>query len=102
MSQQAKPITEVVFRKFNDDKSIIALFPYDVWNKQDFTCSSYQHIGQHSGADYLGVIERSKAATEAEYKELYNELTKQIGYNLRVIKKRNYDKVAASRNFTGY
>jgi len=83
-------ITEVIFRKFKTSE-IIALFPY-VKDSRYFV-SSYMHIGQHSGADYQHVIQTTKPATESEYMDLYNKLTKQIGYNLKVIKKASYKKM---------
>ena len=76
--------TKVVFRKFKDGE-ILALFPYEP-DTANF-CTSYMHIGQHSGADYSGCIKRTKPANEAEYNALKEELTS-IGYNLTVIKRR--------------
>ncbi len=50
------------------------------------TILSYSHIGQHSEAD-LGYVKSSKKATKEEYMPLYDELTKQVGYNLIVLNK---------------
>ena len=92
-------ITEVIFRKWNrkDFKGdIIALFPYDVWSyRGDVT--SYEHIGQHSGAEYNHCINMTVTAKEEEYKDLKAEL-KYIGYNLKVINKRNYKKYLVEYN----
>ena len=83
-------VTEVVFRKFKDG-NVIALFPYNVENyKGDI--ASYMHVGQHSAADYIHVLYQTELIINPEeYKELKNEL-ENIGYNLKVIRKRNYDK----------
>jgi len=86
-------ITEVIFRKWNrkDFKGdIIALFPYDVWSyRGDVT--SYEHIGQHGGAEYNHCINMTVPAKEEDFKDLKEEL-EYIGYNLKVINKRNYKK----------
>lgn len=76
--------TLVIFRKFNDDKSIIALFPLD--SEKNGLCSSYMAIGQHSQADYYGLLSITKLATPEEYKELKAELER-IGYKLDVREK---------------
>jgi hypothetical protein len=47
---------------------------------------SYEHIGQHGGADYQGVIDRTVPATEAEYSGLKREL-EGTGYNLEAYKR---------------
>jgi hypothetical protein len=70
--------------------NVFALFPHEVAdNKGNVT--SYQHVGQHSSADYNHCIKTSRIATENEYKDLKKEL-ESIGYNLNVIKKQNYQK----------
>lgn len=84
--------TEVVFRKERDNQ-VVALFPYEVENKPKGLISCYAHLGQHSTADYRGVVNESKPANELEYKSLYNELIS-IGYKLNVVKKANGKKIA--------
>lgn len=81
-------ITDVVFRKFKDGE-IMALFPYEIETGRFVL--SYQHIGQHSGADYNHFILGTEPATPEQYADLKKEL-ENIGYNLRVIKRRNYSK----------
>lgn len=81
--------TTVIFRKWKEDNSILALFPYEIHNGYNITC--YAHLGQHSGADYKSCIERSTPATENEYKALKCEL-ESIGYNLDVRVKQTYSK----------
>jgi len=78
--------TAVVFRKYNNGE-ILALFPYEDHSYLDNNCVSYMHIGQHGAADYIGCIYDTKPAKEEEYKDLFEEL-ENIGYNLKVIKKR--------------
>jgi hypothetical protein len=78
------PVTKVVFRKFKNDGSIIALFPEI--EEYGGSISSYMHVGQHSAASYYGCVIRSTLATETEYAPLKREL-ESIGYSLKVIKK---------------
>jgi hypothetical protein len=81
-----KEKTIVVFRKWRNDGSIIALFPQI--GHHDYACESYMHIGQHGAADYHGVVAVTDSATPDEFRDLYNELTR-IGYNLEVRKRFN-------------
>jgi hypothetical protein len=83
-------LTEVVLRKYPKG-DIIALFPYDISDLQgNVTC--YQHVGQHSGADYGTVIAQTVPATAAEAKDLITELQSLSPepYRLKVIRRRNY------------
>jgi hypothetical protein len=65
----------------------IALFPDEKVDADGYTCSSYEHVGQHGGADYVGVMRRTRPATPAEYDDLAEELS-QLGYNLKIVKHR--------------
>ena len=76
--------TVVVFRKYKDDGAILALFPAEPYNHNQ--CMSYQHVGQHGGADYGHCISATIPASESEYGLLKREL-EQIGYNLLIKKK---------------
>ena len=79
----------IVFRKFRDG-DVIALFPDDI-DTFSRTVTSYQHIGQHGGADYSHVISITKPATKREFKPLLDELTDMVGYEkseLEIRKKR--------------
>lgn len=77
-------MTKVVFRKFKQGGDIIALFPEQV---NRLMVGSYMHVGQHSDADYAGVIATSTPATESDYANLFAEL-KSIGYDdLQVMKR---------------
>jgi hypothetical protein len=75
--------TKVVFRMW--DGQVIALFPEI--DEGNYFCLSYEHIGQHGGADYQGIVADSRLATPDEYKDLFEEL-ESIGYNLDVRKRR--------------
>lgn len=89
--------TDVVFR-VDTSKSwggtVYALMPHEV-NDHKGNVVCYQHVGQHSGADYKGCIATSRPATETEYADLKTEL-ESIGYDLNIIKKQNYDKYLKS------
>jgi hypothetical protein len=80
--------TEVMFRFWKGE--IIALFPYIIGDSKG-NVMSYMHVGQHGSADYDHIIRNSKPATPAQMLPLYQEL-ESIGYNLLVVKRRNYDK----------
>ena len=85
--------TDVMFRKVKsgDDKGTIeAFFPYDIADRKgNITC--YADLGQHSGACWEYVINNTIPAKENEYQYLKSGL-ESIGYNLRIIKRRNYRK----------
>lgn len=86
--------TRVIFRTFNSGIAkgeVIALFPDDLWMGADHWntnyVTSYMHIGQHSGADYTGMIMETRAAKPNEYAPLLREL-KEIGYDDLIIAQR--------------
>ena len=89
---QSTTTTEVIFRK--DKGGIYALFPHEVADYKG-NVTSYQHVGQHSAADYKHCIKTSKVATPEQYADLQSEL-KSIGYNLIIIQKQNYKKYLKS------
>ena len=64
--------TDVIFRNWNsnDFNLIIALFPYLIDNSKGFVMS-YEHLRQHSGADYDGVMQGTTPAKQNEYKDLF-------------------------------
>jgi hypothetical protein len=78
--------TLVIFRRWRDTGDIIALFPAEPSDINGWFCLSYERLGQHSGADYHGVIQATTPATDEEAAYLADELTK-IGYNLQPIKR---------------
>lgn len=85
-----KEKTVAVFRKWRKGYQvsplcdIIALFPH-VW-AGDNHCSSYEHVGQHGGADYQHCIRNSRPAKPSEYADLKKEL-EGLGYNLEIRKR---------------
>jgi hypothetical protein len=91
--EQAAPATapvRVIFRKWykqQDGTGVIALFPDEAWNRSGM-CSSYEHIGQHGGADLAGVIARTRPASPADYAALKRELeSPPYDYELTVIRR---------------
>lgn len=83
---------DIVFRV--DENGVFALFPHDCADyKGNVTC--YQHVGQHSSADYNHCVANSKVATPEQYADLKAEM-ESIGYEINVVKKRNYDKFLKS------
>ena len=86
--------TRVIFRTFKsgfDKGEVIALFPDELWMGADHWntnyVASYMHVGQHAGADYMGVIQETKPATAREYAPLLREL-QEIGYDDLIIAKK--------------
>lgn len=86
--EKDKDITKVVFRWWNVSKDVIALFPYIRHDGNGYVCESYEHVGQHGGADYGYIIRTSRPATPEEYADLKAELENYYGYNLRVMQRR--------------
>tara|TARA_R110000868_G_scaffold74337_10_gene214985 strand:+ start:2773 stop:3081 length:309 start_codon:yes stop_codon:yes gene_type:complete len=85
--------TDMVFRvdtskEFKGD--VFVLFPHEV---ADFYGGvvSYQHLGQHSAADYVFCMGKSRKATEEEFAPLKKEI-ESLGYNVNLVSKRNYEK----------
>lgn len=87
-------ITEVVFRVDTTKgwkETVYALLPHDCCDFKG-NVTTYQHVGQHSAANYRYCISKSRPAKLDEYASLKNEMENGHGYNLKVIKKQNYDK----------
>jgi hypothetical protein len=76
--------TQVVFRRWRDSGGIIALFPEMPSDINGYFCEAYEHIGQHGGADYHGVVRATRPATDEEAAPLAGELAR-LGYNLQPI-----------------
>lgn len=74
----------VVFRKWKDTGSVIALFPELPADIDGVYCDSYEHVGQHAGADYYGVIQHTTPCSLNDATALAQELTA-IGYVLTPI-----------------
>lgn len=90
-------ITDVVFRVDTTGSwkgTVFAMLPHECSDyKGNVTC--YQHVGQHSSADYHGCVAKSRLATETEYADLKREM-ENIGYVLKVIKKQDRHKFLVS------
>lgn len=86
MPDDIPPVTLVVFRRWRDTGDIIALFPEQPADYQGRYCDAYEHVGQHGGAYYHGVIQRTTPVTDEEAAPLAWELA-QIGYRLKPIKR---------------
>jgi len=78
--------TLVIFRRWRDTGSIIALFPELPSDYQGYFCDAYEHVGQHGGADFHGVVQATKPVAVDDAKDLIEELTR-IGYRLKPIKR---------------
>ncbi len=86
---QAGQVTDVIFRKWRNTGSIIAIFPAVPGDVQGRYCQMYEHIGQHGDGDYIIVLKRTVLATPAEYAELKRELEAYpYKYQLRVCEHR--------------
>lgn len=72
----------VVFRRWKTSGGIIALFPELPADIQGRYCDAYEHVGQHGGADYQGVVQATTPVSLNEAADLANEL-KSIGYVIR-------------------
>jgi len=79
----------VIFRKYKDGGDILALFPYEDYTATGSMCMSYQHVGQHGGANYAHCLDITVNASPEEYEPLRKEL-EGIGYNLVIRRKRGH------------
>ena len=71
----------VVFRRWRDGGVVIALFPELPADIHGNSCGSYEHVGQHGGADYHAVIRHTDPTTSEEITALAAELHRR-GYRL--------------------
>jgi hypothetical protein len=65
--------TVVLFRKWPSG-TVLALFPGEVGDCDEESCSSYQHVGQHGSANFKLCIQTTKPAKPEEYESLRLEL----------------------------
>ena len=77
--------TAVIFRVWRDTGDTLALFPHIDAGRG--LCSSFEHVGQHGGADYSGCIRQTRPALPGEYAGLKAELEAR-GYVLNIRKRR--------------
>ena len=83
-----KTVDPVVIRVWRSDADdVFALFPVLPADNYGYLCTSYQHVGQHSSADYDLCVRKSRPATAEEARPLLTELRK-IGYNPRICQHR--------------
>jgi len=81
--------TKVVFRKDKKSKDIIAFLPE---TRAFFgKVMSYQHIGQHSEADYNYYQNDTAKVDETEYRVLFEELQGIYDGTLKVYQKISYN-----------
>jgi len=73
---------------------LFALFPHEVADYK-VNVTYYEHLGQHSSADYRFCINSSRPATESEYSSLKREM-EGLGYNISIVKKQQYAKYLKS------
>lgn len=78
---------DVIFRTEKDGE-VIAIFPHTIEN-QAGNVLGYSRNGQHTQVEYQYSLDCTKPSNELEIAELKEELIGQ-GYELNVIKKRNY------------
>lgn len=78
--------TLVVFRRWRDTGTVIALFPEIPSDINGYFCEAYEHVGQHGGADFHGVVQATKPATDEEAAPLAQELAR-IGYRLKPVRR---------------
>jgi len=79
--------TDIVFRI--DSFGVFALFPHEVCDHLGHV-TTYQHVGQHSSANYIHCIQKSKKATPEQYKPLLAEL-KERGYDVNIVYRQNHN-----------
>ncbi len=78
--------TFVIFRRWKDTGTIIALFPTIPSDRYGWQCLSYEHFGQHGGADFHGVMQATTPASRQETLALRRELRRR-GYRLAPIRR---------------
>jgi hypothetical protein len=75
--------TKVIFRTWADG-TVTAFFPEIPADVAGMSCLSYEHIGQHGGADYHFCTVKTKPSTFKEAQPLFEEL-KGIGYDMKIV-----------------
>ena len=78
----------VVFRQWKDSGDVIALFPELPADVHGRYCDAYEHVGQHGGADYHGVVQHTTPCGAEASASLAQEL-RTIGYRLRPVRRAN-------------
>jgi len=79
---------DVVFRVWRArPRTVIALWPAVFANNSGTHCQSFEHIGQHGGADYQHILRLTRPAKPGEYATLLAELRSMGHSGLRVIQR---------------
>lgn len=96
----------VILRRWNTGpfRDVIAVFPDECGTNEPYTCSSYQHVGQHASCDYDHVrrvsvpvkIKYNQVPQDADVRALLNEL-RSIGYKPRLVQTMPRDSLARRR-----
>lgn len=74
-------ITKVVFRKYEGDGDILALFPWLPADAAGYLMMDYMIVGQHGAADQKIVERTTVPASREEAADMIRELER-IGYKL--------------------
>ncbi len=81
-------ITKVIFKKHKSGKfkgEVTAIFPDLPANRGHLVC--FDTVSGHGECDYGWVISDTVPATPDEYKDTYDMLTNNYGYNLKVVRR---------------
>jgi len=79
----------VVFRRWKDTGDVIALFPELPADLGGDCCDSYEHCGQHGGADFYHIIRQTTPCSLDDAAALAAEL-RTIGYRLRPVRRASH------------
>ncbi len=84
----SEPLTKVIFRVWPREGGggVIAIFPEVLGDFSPYTCSSYEHVGQHAACDPFELMAKTRPATEQESADLAEEL-RRAGYRLQPVKR---------------
>lgn len=86
--------TDVIFRIARIDGTVEAFFPYMISDYKG-NITVYAHLGQHGQACWEYYLRNTKPAKEKDYTSLKRELDS-LGYNLNVIKRRNFRRYSSA------
>ena len=97
MAQVITKETPVIFRKWQKEGDVIALFPtIPATNDWRNECQSYQTIGQH-GAASVHLVDDTVPATPKDYKDLLKELHGRGYRKLRIYHRMQYNRWSLAR-----
>lgn len=79
------PRTKVIFRVWKSGtKSVIAVFPEEPGTLDPYTCTTYEHVGQHGSGELNHIMRATRKATKEEYADLKLELEQNYQYRVHV------------------